>query len=312
MTALLSVVCTSAWADVYQIGSAADLKAFADRVNNGTEPGADAVLTADIDYTAYTTGFIGRNETGKHYTGTFDGQGHTVTTNIVNTARWTGLVGWLSVGMNISNCIVAIAESTSKYNLGWANPAPSPTNSYMVAPTDTRLASGELCYLLNGDQSDIGWHQALGTDDCPSPFGTLTVGRGQWLSSDYLYYNIDGSGNITIPQLNLSENDTKYDVPANVTAKSISITRDIPAGQWIGLCLPFDYDIPSGWDVRELAYVNGTGDGATSINEELRMKNDESEAAIYNLAGQRLNKAQNQRSTYVKGINIVNGKKILF
>ncbi|MBR5394674.1 MAG: leucine-rich repeat protein [Bacteroidaceae bacterium] len=46
------------------------------------------------------------------------------------------------------------------------------------------------------------------------------------------------------------------------------------------------------------------GDGATSINEELRMKNEELEGAMYNLAGQRINKMQ-------KGINIVNGNKIL-
>ncbi len=45
-------------------------------------------------------------------------------------------------------------------------------------------------------------------------------------------------------------------------------------------------------------------DDATSINEELRMRNEESEAAIYNLAGQRISKMQ-------KGINIVGGKKIL-
>ena len=43
-------------------------------------------------------------------------------------------------------------------------------------------------------------------------------------------------------------------------------------------------------------------DDATSINEELRIKNEES--AIYNLAGQRMSKMQ-------KGINIINGKKIL-
>ena len=43
-------------------------------------------------------------------------------------------------------------------------------------------------------------------------------------------------------------------------------------------------------------------DDATGINEELRMKNEES--SIYNLAGQRMNKMQ-------KGINIINGKKIL-
>ena len=45
-------------------------------------------------------------------------------------------------------------------------------------------------------------------------------------------------------------------------------------------------------------------DDATSINEELRMKNEESEGGIYNLAGQRIQKMQ-------RGINIINGKKIL-
>ncbi len=45
-------------------------------------------------------------------------------------------------------------------------------------------------------------------------------------------------------------------------------------------------------------------DDATSMNEELRVKNEESETAIFNLVGQRVLKMQ-------KGINIVNGKKIL-
>ena len=50
------------------------------------------------------------------------------------------------------------------------------------------------------------------------------------------------------------------------------------------------------------AFYGFEEDNATSINEELRMKSEES--SIYNVAGQRLNKVQ-------KGINIVNGKKIL-
>ncbi len=50
-------------------------------------------------------------------------------------------------------------------------------------------------------------------------------------------------------------------------------------------------------------FVINLEDDATGINEELRMKNEES--SIYNLAGQRISKMQ-------KGINIVNGKKILF
>lgn len=59
-----------------------------------------------------------------------------------------------------------------------------------------------------------------------------------------------------------------------------------------------------------LVYDGGAGarefflfeDDATGINEELRMKNEES--SIYNLAGQRIQKMQ-------RGINIVNGKKVL-
>ena len=42
---------------------------------------------------------------------------------------------------------------------------------------------------------------------------------------------------------------------------------------------------------------------ATSVNEELRMKNEELGTSIYNLAGQRLSKPQH-------GVNIINGKKV--
>lgn len=38
----------------------------------------------------------------------------------------------------------------------------------------------------------------------------------------------------------------------------------------------------------------------------------EGEGAIYNVAGQRIRKLQNQRTTYVKGINIHNGRKIVW
>jgi uncharacterized repeat protein (TIGR02543 family) len=45
-------------------------------------------------------------------------------------------------------------------------------------------------------------------------------------------------------------------------------------------------------------------DDATSLSEDLRVKSEESNDAIYNLAGQRLQKLQ-------KGINIIGGKKVL-
>ena len=80
MTALLSVVSTAAWAlsevgGVYQIGTADDLKAFAELVN-GSNPYANAVLTADIDKGTDNTR-IGRD--GQDFQGVFDGAGHTIT-----------------------------------------------------------------------------------------------------------------------------------------------------------------------------------------------------------------------------------------
>ena len=90
----LTCVSSAAWAldkdgDVYQISSAADLKAFAQLVNNG-ENTADAVLTADIVADADQPmigddGNRGTNPAGTlAYKGHFNGQNHTITLN------WTG------------------------------------------------------------------------------------------------------------------------------------------------------------------------------------------------------------------------------
>lgn len=38
-----------------------------------------------------------------------------------------------------------------------------------IATTEEQLASGEICYLLNGDQSEINWYQTLGDDELPVP-----------------------------------------------------------------------------------------------------------------------------------------------
>ena len=512
-----------------QIANGTNLKKFASEVSAGNYA-MNAVLTGNIDYTSYTglTDMIG-NDGDIRYQGTFDGQGHTVTVAFVNnTSQETGLfrringatiqnlkvdgtittnqrfaggvvarvegsnggtirncegaviitdedgtgdashggvlacangtgftvenclfsgridasnregcsgvVGWTnnSGTRNVTKCLVTgtmNVKSDKNHNIIIRGTTTTCSNNYYVgtysgiglstatSATEAQKTSGELCYLLNGSvNAGTNWYQDLsGTEAYPHPFGTKTVSAGQWFSAaNDVYYNLE-DGNYTVYQLNMDEGKTTYAVPANVTARNISITRDIPAGQWIGLCLPFDYDIPSGWDVRELAYVNGTGDGAsmifrsatsivagkpylvkpedavttieatnttiataastismsgvnmignlrktaitegsyyintssllkkltatsadlkgfrayftvdavgggslvkalsygfeeddaTSINEELRMKNEESEAAIYNLAGQRIQKMQ-------KGVNLVNGKKVLF
>lgn len=104
MTALLSVVSTAAWAlsevgGVYQIGTAEDLKAFAELVN-GDNPYANAVLTADIDKGTDITQ-IGRD--GQDFQGVFDGAGHTITYDMTFTANGAGLFRNVGVHAIIQN-----------------------------------------------------------------------------------------------------------------------------------------------------------------------------------------------------------------
>ena len=80
---------------VYQIGTADDLKAFAELVNGG-EAYANAVLTADIDKGMDGT-MIGKD--GVDYQGSFDGQGHTITVNSFS-AGSQGIAIFRNVGVS--------------------------------------------------------------------------------------------------------------------------------------------------------------------------------------------------------------------
>mgnify|MGYP006916068458 CR=1 FL=1 len=81
---LLALLCTAACGaraleavdGVYQIATPQDLVAFAKLVNNG-QTGLKAVLTADLDMTGVTYTPIGSDS--KPFTGTFDGQNHSIT-----------------------------------------------------------------------------------------------------------------------------------------------------------------------------------------------------------------------------------------
>ena len=46
------------------------------------------------------------------------------------------------------------------------------TNANTIQITKEQLASGKICYLLNGEHADIQWTQAIGEDDSPVPFPT--------------------------------------------------------------------------------------------------------------------------------------------
>jgi len=116
---LMMLTTATAWADItpatpsqdadgyYLIGTAAELYGFAEIVNNGNTS-ANAKLTADIvvnenvldangeantgDFVLWTP--IGNDDNSKTYSGTFDGQGHTISGLYVSGSGWyVGLIG---------------------------------------------------------------------------------------------------------------------------------------------------------------------------------------------------------------------------
>ena len=77
MLMMVQAVPVSAEEAPVRIGTAAELRAFAQRVNGG-DYGASAVLTADIDLGGNTWTPIGQNATDQCFTGIFDGEGHSI------------------------------------------------------------------------------------------------------------------------------------------------------------------------------------------------------------------------------------------
>ena len=108
-----------------RLNSAADLVDLSKVVNSGTTySGTTVFLDSDIDFTdELSQQFepIGKNLYGKHFCGTFDGQGHTISNlAIKSSSRYSGLFGY-SNGATIRNVVmdstcsvVSSFESTSE------------------------------------------------------------------------------------------------------------------------------------------------------------------------------------------------------
>lgn len=101
------------------------------------------------------------------------------------------IVGWAGDGCNatVTNCVftgtingnAAYPNENVSYTIARRPGVVAVSNCYYVNEwvtynegstqvTEEQVASGELCYMLNGDQTSISWWQTLGTDDTPVPF----------------------------------------------------------------------------------------------------------------------------------------------
>lgn len=89
-----------------------------------------------------------------------------------------GFVGWSSNAMSMNNCLqLSHIENGEEGGDTFARGVAILNNCYYQTPygavsggqqaTEEQLASGELCYLLNGDQTNIQWYQTLGKDAHP-------------------------------------------------------------------------------------------------------------------------------------------------
>ena|GEM_PF-3420809 len=102
---MLTLLCcsTGAWAldqdneDYYLIGSVQDWQDFAAIVNSGTNPAANAKMTADIDLGDDQTHIGDNNDLSYAYCGVFDGQGHKLNVNYYSSSPSTDIEGGYSI-----------------------------------------------------------------------------------------------------------------------------------------------------------------------------------------------------------------------
>ena len=103
----------------YKISNQGQLRWFVNQVNNEGRTGINALLTQDItmDDTEWTP--IGKDVNGKQFTGTFDGDGHTISglTCTDTNKDYVGLVGY-AIGATIQNVTVQGATLKGRDYIG--------------------------------------------------------------------------------------------------------------------------------------------------------------------------------------------------
>ena len=124
--------------------------------------------------------------------------------NASNRTGSAGIIGWTGndTKTTVKNCLVIgevnikdddnngiIVRSNCTRANNYYTCSKTATNFYNdnAVEASDKKGTGELCYLLNGDQSDIAWYQKLGEDQYPIPFAK--EGAQVYLNATYLCPN---------------------------------------------------------------------------------------------------------------------------
>ena len=352
---------------------------FVGGIVGGTNGGSSNAQKTDIWYCGNEATVTAKGPNGAGIIGVnMNGSASIIITNCYNTGNITSgndggaISGWLGGGWSsVTNCYnigaVTVGSNTSKAfgrnsgchftncyfttTSGTDNSTENHNNGQPTEVADAAVVSGELCYKLNGDQSNIAFYQLLAPDTHPTinynqpKVFKLTVGQHGWASfvpevnipalptGVTAYVGQKNGNSLHLEAVTALPADNAFVVNAaqgeyyyNNTTENITLTEDndldfyTEATEASGTqyCLSNKsqgvgfYQVQAGVMIpARKAYIDipastkafyGFDDNATGI-ENLNV-NANFNGAIYNVAGQRLNKVQ-------KGINIVNGKKIL-
>lgn len=102
----------------YTVTSAEGLKNIAELVNEEWKLGINITLTADIDLKGIDWTPIGKDD-NKAYTGTFDGNGKTITgLTVTGSDRYTGLFGFIGSGGKVKNVTLKDVKIESNHSSG--------------------------------------------------------------------------------------------------------------------------------------------------------------------------------------------------
>ena len=213
-----------------------------------------------------------------------------------------------------------IANGKLAYTVGWGqligtDVIPSPLGSeqvlYVGAAGYTTLYDADNDWELNGDaQAYIGslngnYLHLSEIDDVPA--GTAVIIGGTYYNKVSTTATANATGNSLLGSDGTVTGGSGIYALANkskgVGFYPVSNSVTIPAGKV--------YLQVAGNAVREF-YPFG-GEETTSLNEELRVKNEEFATAMYDLSGRKVNsKFKDQNSKLKNGIYIQNSKKVLF
>jgi hypothetical protein len=158
--------------------------------------------------------------------------------NASNRTGSAGIIGWTGndTKTTVKNCLVIgevnikddgnngiIVRSNCTRDNNYYTCSKTATNFYNdnAIEASEKKGTGELCYLLNGDQSSIAWYQKLGEDQYPIPFAK--EGALVYLNATYLCPNkTEGEGTYsnasesTIPDHTYTEGFCEYCDKADV------------------------------------------------------------------------------------------------